>query len=193
MSFHSVNHVIHQIKQHQWHEHQAFQRLLEEWKDLVGPAVAAQTEPTRITQQRVLQVAASSGVWAHNLSFERQNLLRKINQRFQLDLKDIFFASSQWGQSSLNAYVPDRAETPSSAYEASPTPPKRDRPKDAQDAFNRWAQTIQMRSRTLPSCPQCQCPTPPLELDRWGMCSLCCAREHLAKDVRPFPQSDNGL
>ena len=182
MSFHSVNQVIHHLKRHQWQEQQMFQRLLEEWSDLVGPVVAAQTEPTRITQQRVLQVATSSGVWAHNLSFERQNLLKKINDRFQLNLTDIFFASSQWGRSQFKAYVPNQGELPNASYEKVASLPQRDRPQDAKDAFNRWAETIRERSQTLPDCPQCHCPSPQVELDRWGMCSLCCARHRLGPE-----------
>jgi predicted nucleic acid-binding Zn ribbon protein len=25
----------------------------------------------------------------------------------------------------------------------------------------------------LPRCPQCQCPTPPGELERWSVCAVC--------------------
>jgi len=40
----------------------------------------------------------------------------------------------------------------------------------------RWEQ-IQARSSHLPLCPQCQCPTPPGEIDRWRCCALCVTKQ----------------
>ncbi|MEM9137988.1 MAG: DUF721 domain-containing protein [Cyanobacteria bacterium P01_F01_bin.42] len=156
----------------------SFQKLLDEWQDIVGTSVSAQTTPMKITQKRVLQVATSSGVWAHNLSFERQAILNKINQRFKLGLTDVFFTTSQWGRQPLRAFTPDRAEAPSLSRVRSRALPSQPPPKTSQDAFERWAQAVQKRSRRLNHCPECDCPTPQAELDRWDMCGLCNARQN---------------
>ncbi|MCM1983682.1 DUF721 domain-containing protein [Lyngbya confervoides] len=187
MSFESLNRVIRQLRQTHWQEQQAFQRLLDEWPQLVGPAVSAQTQPLRLTQKRVLQVATSSGVWAHNLSFERQNLIKKLNDRFNLDIVDIFFSSSQWGRSPLHGFLPDRAEAADLTVQEKSPPSNSLLPRDAREAFEQWAKAVQARSRSLPDCPCCHCPTPPMELDRWGCCGLCEARKSLENpDLRPL-------
>lgn len=48
---------------------------------------------------------------------------------------------------------------------------------NAQGTFERWAQGVQAQSQGLPLCPQCGCPTPPGELDRWSVCALCAAKQ----------------
>jgi predicted nucleic acid-binding Zn ribbon protein len=188
MSFQSLNHIIAGLKQTHWQEQQAFLRLLDGWAELVGPAVAAHTQPIRITQQRVLQVTTASGVWAQNLAFERLNLLAKINARFKLGLTDIFFSTSQWGQTPTRAFIPARGEAPDLSRIPNDNPvPTASPPQDATAAFEHWATTIQTRSQSLPLCPQCQCPTPQSELAREGMCLLCRARQSFVGHPRPAP------
>lgn len=182
MGFESLHRVIHHIKQTSWKEQQAFQQLLVEWSDIVGPNVSTQTEPIKITPKRVLQVATSSGVWAHNLSFERQALLRKINQRFNFELTDIFFTTSQWGSRSKSAYIPDRAEEHNLSRIRTRPQPTQPKPENSQAAFERWADAIQKQSQRLNICPQCECPTPQAELDRWDMCCLCGARAKFVEE-----------
>lgn len=185
MSFESLNRVIHHLKDSHWKEQQAFQQLLDQWQDIVGPSVSAQTTPLKITQKRVLQVATSSGVWAHNLSFERQAILRKINQRFKLGITDIFFTTSQWGSKPIRAFTPDRAEEQNLDRIRSVGQSPKPLPENSQMAFEQWADSIQRRSRQLNICPKCECPTPQAELDRWDMCCLCGARNKLSTPAPP--------
>ena len=181
MSLEPLNNVIYSLKKTHWKEQQAFQSLLEQWSDLVGPSVSAQTTPITITPKRVLQVATSSGVWAHNLSFERKTLLKKINARFKFGLTDIFFTTSQWGRSQSKSFLPDRAEPINLSRIRQQRRPPKDTPKDSKSAFEQWADTIQARSQRLNRCPRCDCPTPQAELDRWDICSLCVARENFGE------------
>ncbi|NJL91410.1 MAG: DUF721 domain-containing protein [Coleofasciculaceae cyanobacterium SM2_1_6] len=58
---------------------------------------------------------------------------------------------------------------PDSRHHSPPVPEKR--------LSQSWWQKIQARSTHLPLCPQCQCPTPPGELDRWQCCSLCATKK----------------
>ena len=42
-----------------------------------------------------------------------------------------------------------------------------------QMAWQSLQNKLQQRSRTMPSCPQCHCATPPAELKLWGICAHC--------------------
>jgi predicted nucleic acid-binding Zn ribbon protein len=44
-------------------------------------------------------------------------------------------------------------------------------------AFEQWATQIRSRSQTLPLCPECNCPTPVGELQRWQVCGVCAAKQ----------------
>lgn len=47
---------------------------------------------------------------------------------------------------------------------------------DAIVAFRQWSAQMKVRSRQLPLCPECQCPAPLGELDRWSVCAICAAK-----------------
>ena len=165
-------------RQESWKGRRQFQQLLGCWGEAVGTAVAAQTRPIAI-QRKVLQVATSSSAWAQNLTFERQRILVKLNDRLALDLTDIRFSNAHWQKHSP---APDPADAtilwrdhPSRVLTAVPLP-RRTIPQDPQTAFRDWARTVRSRSQSMPICAQCQCATPPGELQRWGMCSLCAAK-----------------
>lgn len=196
MSFQSLNHVLGDLEQQdQWRSRQQFRQLISHWPQLVGELVAAQTRPLGI-QRSVLSVATSSAAWAQNLIFERLRLVQKINQQLGLDLTDIRFSTAQWSTKPVNAgaeaepfqlwedhpsRLPDSPSRPtqpdpSQRLPASPGLPYPATPEEAQQAFQRWAETMRSRSRQLPLCPQCQCPTPPGELNRWSTCALCAAK-----------------
>ena len=75
MSFQSLPQLLNSISsQESWRGRRQFQALIASWPELVGAAVAAQTQPISI-QRRVLQVAAANSAWAQNLAFERQHIL----------------------------------------------------------------------------------------------------------------------
>jgi predicted nucleic acid-binding Zn ribbon protein len=189
MPFEPMGRVIHSLQQKQtWHEYHQFQTLLQVWESVVGKAVAAQTQPIWLTQQRVLKVATSSAVWAQNLSFERQRILAKLNTALQPSppLTDLHFSTRQWqppnrrgSQLSLPPEVSPfgiaRGGQSLSSGQQQPPPPVE--PVDPEVAFQNWSKTLQQRDRHLPLCRQCQCPTPTPELERWSMCALCAARQ----------------
>jgi len=179
MSLKSVNDILGVIeKQAKWQE-QPLQRLLKCWVEVVGTVVAAHTQPLSI-QRDVLWVATSSAAWAQNLSFGRSQLLLKLNEKLPTPLVDIRFSTAGWQHSPLISKEQQTVlpcEHPSylgdevSHRDVKPTI------KDANSAFGHWAKTMQTRSHGLPLCPQCQCPTPPGELQRWGVCSFCAAKQ----------------
>ncbi|WP_413175118.1 DUF721 domain-containing protein [Anabaena azotica] len=184
MSLKSVNDILGILEiEAKWQE-QPFQRLLKCWGEIVGAAVAAQTRPLSV-QRDILWVATSSAAWAQNLTFGRKAILFKLNQKLPAPLIDIRFSTAEWKRSPLPGNQPQMLspqQHPSylgindlgkiiSDTEIQATA------ENAQTIFADWAKAMQERSHNLPICPQCQCPTPPGELQRWSVCSLCAAKQ----------------
>ncbi len=185
MSFNSIDRVLEAIeKQSSWELYRQYRRLLQCWKAVVEPKVALQTRPLYIAR-KVLWVATSNSVWAQTLAMGRYPLLKKLNAQLPEQLVDIRFSPAQWHNKNLShAYSPHSQSiapqqhpsrlvtnrAPSSLNQL----PEENTP---QSAFQRWREVIQARSQNLPLCPQCQCPTPRGELQRWHLCACCAAQQ----------------
>jgi len=178
MSFKSVNDILGVLEVQA--KEQPFQRLLKCWSEVVGTAVAAHTQPLSI-QRDVLRVATSSAAWAQNLTFDRQRLLLKLNEKLPIALVDIRFSTAGWQR-------PKDTKSEQKIFLSSQHPSYLGNgmriggdvistTKNANAVFEHWARTVQARSHGLPVCPQCHCPTPPGELQRWRVCSLCAAKQ----------------
>jgi predicted nucleic acid-binding Zn ribbon protein len=158
-----------------------FRHVLQAWSAVVGPAVAVQTKPL-VIQNQVLRVATSSSAWSQTLTFERQRILAKLNQQLNVPLTDISFTPGQWhtAQRHQKLFL-DSQQTSLWQSHSSRTANSSiifsNLPADPQSAFQRWAKAMQARSQSLPLCPQCHCPTPPQELERWSVCALCAAKQ----------------
>ena len=181
----SLNHILGAVvNQPQWQEYQQFQHLLEYWPEVVGVAMAQQTRPYAIFRD-VLYVATSGSVWAQELNFKRRFILKKLNTHFSAPLIDIRCSTAGWQNRSatetLESEVSSTTGQEHPSYVTQPpsvTPPKRTvNLKDSQSVFQRWSVAMQTRSLSFPLCPQCQCPTPPGELQRWTVCGLCAAKQ----------------
>ncbi|MEL6383460.1 MAG: hypothetical protein AAFQ89_13605, partial [Cyanobacteria bacterium J06626_18] len=46
-------------------------------------------------------------------------------------------------------------------------------PKTAAEAFQHWSQRIQTQLSDQSICPECRCPCPTQELQRWPACAIC--------------------
>jgi predicted nucleic acid-binding Zn ribbon protein len=178
MSFKSIDDILGNIQRSaQWQE-QVFPRLLKCWVEVVGATVAVQTRPISV-QRDVLWVATSSAAWAQNLTFERKTILIKLNDKLSTSLVDMRFSTAEWKNSSTTEIqtIVSASEHPSyvadDLTDHTLITPNRE---NALGAFENWAKKMQERSHHLPLCPQCQCPTPPGELERWNVCSLCCSK-----------------
>lgn len=182
MPLRSLNHVLSGFESRfATKEQKQFQRLQRGWIEIVGSVVAAQTKPIAL-QRGVLRVATSSAAWAQNLVFERQRILEKLNAQLGLSLIDIRFSNAQWqpSQTSTPGEVmqaelwqghPSRIGIAAHALLAAPPSD------DPIDVFQRWANQMKSHRQHLPNCPNCHCPTPPGELDRWQVCSICAAKQ----------------
>lgn len=181
MTLEPVNQVLGKFRRAQWKQQREFGKLQQAWADIVGPVVAAQTQPSQITAQQVLLVSTSSAVWAQNLAFERQRILAKLNSLLNTPLTDIRFSTSQW-QSRRPKSQTGKTWTPQSLVQGaknSASPFKtttNHQGEDHQEVFERWSQHVKSLAQNFPLCPQCQCATPPAELQRWSVCCLCAVR-----------------
>lgn len=181
MSFQSLRQVIHVLdNQENWKKRQQFRQLLACWSEVVGAAVACQTRPLLI-QRQVLQVATSSSAWAQNLAFERHRILEKLNACLPYTLTDIRFSHAQWQSPHKPAANASESDIlwQNHPFQVAPAPDPLGHdapPADPQTAFQKWSKVVRDRSRHLPACPLCQCPTPPGELQRWSVCALCAAK-----------------
>lgn len=178
MSFQELQSILSAIEPH-YHspERQQLRRILEHWTDLIGADLAAQAQPIAI-QRNILEVATSSPVWTQTLVFKRPSILKQIRDRFAIDLSDIRFSTVQW-RSQQNQPVIEGdlwQNHPSRLPVASQAVTQLMLLNDSRTAFERWSALIQRRSQHLPLCPNCKSPTPPGELERWTVCSLCAAR-----------------
>lgn len=181
MPFQPVSHVLKTLPQQRgWKEYQQFQRVLKIWPEVVGKAVALQTRPVGVDIRGILKVATSSSAWAQNLGFERRHILMKLNALLANSLTDIHFSSRQWQPPSKpQAAIAQgrRSQHPQEQDTVLSTLPSTVEQRDPQTAFRDWASLVQQRSRQFPLCPRCQCPTPPEELKRQGLCTLCSVRK----------------
>lgn len=177
----SLNHILGAIEnQPQLQGAQEFQRLLEVWTQVVGVEVAAQTRPVSMARD-VLYVAASGSVWVQELKFRRRSILKKLKAMLSTPIADIHFSTAQWqNEGSAVTWGANAGklwqEHPSRVVDE-PTSLAAPVPQDPRTAFQNWAAAMQARSLALPLCPNCQCPTPPGELERWSVCGLCAVKQ----------------
>ncbi|MGK7875287.1 MAG: DUF721 domain-containing protein [Xenococcaceae cyanobacterium] len=185
MSFNSIHQILKTIeKQPGWVQYQQYRRVLQCWEGVIEPKVALQTRPLYIAR-KVLWVATSSSVWAQTLSLQRYSLLKKLNAQLPEQLVDIRFSPAQWhnknrphDSSSNPQSIPQEQHPSLVVTEADPSSLNQlPEGNNLQAAFQRWVEVIKARSQNLPLCPQCQCPTPKGELQRWDVCAHCAAKQ----------------
>ncbi|MEM9003344.1 MAG: DUF721 domain-containing protein [Cyanobacteria bacterium P01_F01_bin.86] len=161
--------------QDSWQTQRQFRLVLQHWPKAVGFAVARKTRPIGI-QRNTLYVATATAAWANTLSYERLNILKKINQNQRNHLKNIRFSTAQWSSKSPSPQANvANAQHPSYVGQV-PTLPKSPE-QTPTEAFGRWASTIQKMQSHQAMCPRCKCHCPQGELDRWAVCALCATKQ----------------
>jgi predicted nucleic acid-binding Zn ribbon protein len=180
MSFKSINDILGVLEQQARWQEQPLQKVLQCWAEVVGTVAATHTQPL-VIQRDVLRVATSGAAWAQNLTFKRQTILLKLNEKLPTPLSDIRFSTAGWQhpsakpQSQLTGSPQEHPSYLGNVNNARPDEPPAG--ENAQAAFGNWAKKRQVRSHGLPLCPQCQSPTPVGELQRWEVCAICAAKQ----------------
>lgn len=169
MSFESLDQILRSISPLvAAPEQDPFEQLLILWPDLVGPKAARFSRPTRLFQG-ILQVATANAVWAQQLTFQRRQLLNRLNSQLDEPLQDIRLSPRLWHQDSQ---IPETSPEyqlsdhpsiwrplakPSLAPHSTETAPPSMTP---QLAFEALLQKLAARTHESPICPVCHCPTP---------------------------------
>lgn len=175
MSFNSIAQILTRVEQKPgWEVFRLYRQVLQCWKTLVSPQVAAHTRPLYIKRQ-VLWVATSSSAWAQNLAFSRYRLLKQLNAQLDEPLLEIRFSSAGWHtpptiEENLSENHPSFMgikENDIEKQDLSVSSP------DLQTAFSHWVESIRKLELSLPLCPRCHAPTPTGELQRWSVCACC--------------------
>ena len=188
MSLTGLPNILHGIQSRtSWQQRCQYLLIVEKWSDIVGESVAKQTCPIGV-YQKALQVAVSNSVWSQALTFERVQILAKINlllggastlpiatQQQTLEQRKVIV---QDHPSYLPAIITDQLNNNLKVHKLAPDRPKP--PETASEAFQRWQVVMKLRATQMPQCPQCDRPALTGELSRWQMCRVC-AIEYLFK------------
>lgn len=183
MDFQSLNQILGYFKiMERSPQQKQFQKLLEYWEQVLG-VMAAQTQPLYI-ERGVLYVATSSSALSQELSFRVPKLLQELNQLLPISLENMKFSAAQWHsiqkrrESRPTEKLNNWQEHPSMICRSKKSHPinsTQNNP-NPQTAFQNWAEAVKARCDDLPLCPQCQCPTPPGEIQRWSVCAICATK-----------------
>lgn len=67
-----------------------YAQIWEHWDDLVGKELGARSHPLKV-KRGVLTVAAAAPVWMHRFSYQKSEILEKINNILTVDpIEDVF-------------------------------------------------------------------------------------------------------
>ncbi|TVQ45890.1 MAG: DUF721 domain-containing protein [Gloeocapsa sp. DLM2.Bin57] len=96
MSFKPLPQIIQSLEaQPEWESIRLYRRLVESWGQIVDPLVAQHSRPVSLTR-RVLWVATANSVWAQTLTFQRYQILQKLNILLPDTVKDLRFNTVNW-------------------------------------------------------------------------------------------------
>ena len=182
----SLDDLIKRLEQQpHWEEYRRYITVCQLWETIVSEKVALHSKPLFI-QNNILWVGTSSAAWAQQLSFQGYSLVKKLNNQLSSPpLLKIRFSAAQWISPPSHSQQPSQ-NTPLSFFsypdpietsQKSPLPPLH----TPEEAFKRWHQGVEQYLKTLPLCPECHCPTPSVELERWSKCYLCVTQHWQAK------------
>ena len=170
MDFQSLNQILGYLKIME-PQQQQFLKLMEYWEQVLG-VMATRTKPLYI--DRVL---------SQELSFRVPQLLGRLNHLLPRPLENIKFSAAHWhtidSHKSMQSEKNDWLEHPSMIPQSQKATLEDSTHKNQspQATFKNWAKAIDTRSQGLPLCPQCQCPTPPGEIQRWSVCAICATKQ----------------
>ncbi len=178
MTFDSIDKLLKIIlSQPQWQEQKRFHELKKYWYEIVNHKVAQHTRPVSIKKE-VLYIATSNAVWAQELSLQRRNLVKKINNRVEIPLENLHFASMKWYSNYIESCDLEDNKNEIHPSLTNPLPKRPDQVNTPQEALKSWFEQIKTRSTDWQACPRCQRLCPQGELKRWDICAICFRDDH---------------
>ena len=187
MSLNSLDRLLEAITQRpQWEEYRRYVEICDIWSTIVPKKAVYHSKPLYI-QRDMLWIVTSSSGWAQQLSFQSYSLLKQLNHRLSASpLQKIRFSPAQWQDHSRDPQ-PSSSEKGQNFFSctdivsSSETSPQTTT--TPEEAFQRWNNAIAHHFENLPLCPQCHCPTPEIELERWSKCYLCITQHWQTKSL----------
>ncbi|MCC5899284.1 MAG: DUF721 domain-containing protein [Phormidium sp. BM_Day4_Bin.17] len=182
MSFESLNQILRSIPGPVVAPEQGqLEQLLALWPSIVGQKAARFSRPTRLSQG-ILQVATANAVWAQHLTFQRRQVLKRLNAQLNEPLEDIRLSPRLWHQETQTPdpnpeyQLSDHPSVWNDPTKTSSAPAGRETASPSaspQLAFEALLRKLAARTHDSSICPVCHCPTPIGELDRWSVCAVC--------------------
>ncbi len=170
-------------KRPQWDEYRHYLEICEIWSTIVPEKAASHSKPLYV-QRDMLWIATSSSVWSQQLSFQSYSLLKQLNHRLSASpLQKLRFSPAQWHDSQRHQQSSSLERKQSFFSYTEAISPKGNSPRTPEAAFQRWTDAIAHHLNGLPLCPQCHCPTPSIELERWSKCYLCITQHWQTKSL----------
>ncbi|MBN2426957.1 MAG: DUF721 domain-containing protein [Deltaproteobacteria bacterium] len=89
--------------------------VFEDWPDLVGPTLAAHSQPWRVRGD-VLEVRVDHAVWMQQLQLQKSSILKQLNARLEGDsIRDLFWCFGTIRPSEENSHPASENQPESSA------------------------------------------------------------------------------
>jgi predicted nucleic acid-binding Zn ribbon protein len=189
MNFNSLEQTIQKLLlAPEWERQRHYLLVRDCWYKTVNAKISRHTRPLSVDRQ-ILYVSTQSAPWAQTLSLQRDRILKQLNPQLPFTLLDLRFSTVNWQvqkPDSLQATISlhpssivssDSLETPAQSSDPKNKLTELPYGKTPPEALERWLRTIEIRSQSLPLCPCCHVATPTGELERWGICSYCFARD----------------
>lgn len=177
MSFKPLQKIINKLQQQpEWENQRVYQDIVSCWSQIVTGEAAKHSRPVNLARQ-TLWVATANSVWAQSLSWQKLSILKNLETIAPHRVGKIYFSSAHWGKRGVSvASETDQSRHPSAlgplTWEIPSNPPT-----NPEAALASWKAKIEKRNKNLPLCPSCQAPTPPGEINRWGVCAYCVSKE----------------
>ena len=186
-SLNSLDRLLQAITQlPQWEEYRRYVEICDIWSTIVPEKAASHSKPLYV-QRDLLWIATSSSGWAQQLSFQSYSLLKQLNHGLSASpLQKLRFSPAQWQEhpGHKQSSSPERGQGFFSCTDGVDPPEKSTIPTTTpEEAFQRWTEAIAHHLNHLPLCPQCHCPTPEIELERWSKCYLCITQHWQTKSL----------
>lgn len=112
MSLKPISTIVFEIQnQPGWEGVRDWGLILRAWVNTVSPTIANYTQPRSISRE-ILTVATNSSSLAHQLTFGRQALCKKLNAQLSSPIRDLRFVAAGYQPNHRNPTAIDNSDIP---------------------------------------------------------------------------------